>query len=234
MRKRWTIWVLAGCGLAALIVVLAFPTERQPEYNGRKLSEWLKLYVQSQDPQAADAVRHIGTNALPWLLEWTDYQPPGWKMRLWTNPPVAMLRTGYARSVYYWLLRSRASDREWPARSGFEILGSVARPALPELERRLADWQKPWRASLAMELYAQIEGPGSVPALVRALASTNTDSRKAAAFCLATLSTNAAPAAPALRNALKDPEWFVREMAAKALQQIAPEAPSDSTGQKNR
>ena len=233
MRKRWTIWVLAGCGLAALIVVLAFPTERQPEYNGRKLSEWLKLYVQSQDPQAADAVRHIGTNALPWLLEWTDYQPPGWKMRLWTNPPVAMLRTGYARSVYYWLRRSRASDREWAARLGFEILGSVARPALPEAERRMADWRKPYRASGAMEFYTEIEGSGSVPVLLRALVSTNADCRQSAAFCLASLGTNAAPAAPALSNALSDPDPLVRQFAGVALQRIAPQTTNASGGRKN-
>src|SRR5947207_12947583 len=85
LRKRRIIWVLAGSALAALAVTLALPTERQPEYGGRKLEEWLKLYAESRSSftdgqEAAEAVRHIGTNALPWLLEWTDYEPSGWKM----------------------------------------------------------------------------------------------------------------------------------------------------------
>jgi hypothetical protein len=62
---RRTGWVLAGCTLAVLIATIAFRTERQPEYGGRKLEEWLKLYLQSADrftdgQEAAEAVRHIG------------------------------------------------------------------------------------------------------------------------------------------------------------------------------
>jgi hypothetical protein len=228
MRKRWTIWVLAVCALAALIAVLAFPTEREPEYGGRKLTEWLKLYLQSRDrftdgQEAAAAVRHIGTNALPWLLKWTDYEPPGWRMALGTNAPAAARRSGYFRSAYLWLLHRPAEDLNWLARFGFEILGPQAGPALPEVQRRMVDWAKPWRASISMQIYTDIEGPGGVPALVSALVSTNANCRQSAAFCLATLGTNGAPAAPILRNAMNDPDPVVRRFAGAALQRVLPQ-----------
>jgi hypothetical protein len=227
-RRRWTIWVLAGCALAALIALLAFPTEREPEYSGRKLREWLKLYVQSGDrfsngQEAAEAVRHIGTNALPWLLKWTNYEPPGWKIMLLTNAPAAARRPGYLRSAYLRLLNRPADDLNWLARFGFEILGPQARPALPEVQRRMADWGKPWRASRAMEAYTEITGPGAVPVLVSALLSTNANCRQSAAFCLATLGTNGAAAAPALRNALNDQDPVARRFAGAALQKILPQ-----------
>jgi hypothetical protein len=227
-RKRCAIWVAAGCALAALIAMLAFPREREPEYGGRYLTEWIRLYLQSPDrftdgQEAAEAVRHIGTNALPLLLKWTDYEPPGWKTMLATNAPAAARRPGYFRSAYVRLLNRPADDLNWLARFGFEILGPQARPALPEIQRRMVDWGKPWRAGIAMQIYTDIEGPGGVPALVSALVSTNANCRQSAAFCLATLGTNGAPAAPMLRNALNDPDTVVRRLAATALQRILPQ-----------
>jgi hypothetical protein len=227
-RKWWTIWVLAGCALAALVAMLAIPTEREPEYGGRELREWLKLYVQSVDrftegQEAAEAVRHIGTNALPSLLEWTNYEPASWKMALATNAPAAARRPGYFRSAYLRLLNRPTDDLNWLGRFGFEILGPQARPALPEVRRRMADWGKPWRASRAMEAYTEITGPDAVPVLVSALVSTNANCRQSAAFCLATLGTNGAPAAPVLRKTLNDPDPMVRRFAGVALQKVLPQ-----------
>jgi hypothetical protein len=225
MRKRWTICVLAVCALAGLIALLAFPTEREPEYGGRKLTEWLKLYLQSGDrftnrQEAAAAVRHIGTNALPCLLKWTDYEPPRWRMILGTNAPAAALKSAYFRSGYLWLLHRPAEDLNWLGRFGFEILGPQASPALPEVQRRMVDWAQPWRASISMQIYTDIEGSGGVPALVSALVSTNVTCRQLAAFCLGTLGTNAAPAASALRKALNDPDPTVGRFARTALQRV--------------
>jgi hypothetical protein len=51
-------------------------TNAEPRYLDKSLSEWIPLskFVgdvgQRADPRAYDAVRNIGTNALPWLLLW--------------------------------------------------------------------------------------------------------------------------------------------------------------------
>ncbi len=224
MHKRCAIWGVVACAsLAGVIAKLAVPTEREPEHGGRKLGEWLELYLQPFDrftdgQEAAEAVRHMGTNALPWLLKWTDYEPPGWKRMLWTNAPSVARRSGYFR-----LLNRPSDELRWLARFGFEILGPQARPALPEVQRRMVDWGKPWRASIAMQIYTEIEGQGGVPVLVSALASTNANCRQSAAFCLATLGTNGSPAAPMLRSALNDPDPVVRRFAGTALQKILPQ-----------
>jgi hypothetical protein len=220
MRKRSTIWVLAGCAsLAVLMAVLALPTQREPQYGGKKLRDWLELYGQPFDrfkdsQEAADAVRHIGTNALPCLLRWTDYEPPGWKQMLWTNAAVVRM------PGYFWL-RYRPSDKlNRLGRFGFEILGPQARPALPEVKRRMVDWENPWRATAAMQIYTGIEGPDALPTLLSALANTNAACRISAAFDLAALGTNGAPAVPILRKALNDPDPVVRRYAGAALQII--------------
>jgi len=55
--------------------------EPEPMYKGRTLSAWLRRYSQTSDrpddnAAAADAVRHIGTNAIPYLLQWMDWRAP--------------------------------------------------------------------------------------------------------------------------------------------------------------
>jgi hypothetical protein len=224
MRKQSTIWVLGGCAsLAVLMAVLALPTQREPQYGRKKLRDWLELYGQPFDrfkdgQEAAEAVRHIGTNALPWLLRWTDYEPPLWKQMLWTNAVAARRMPGY-----FWL-RYRPSDNlNWLAKMGFEILGPQARPALREIKRRMVDWENPWRATTAMQIYTGIEGSDALPTLVSALVSTNAACRAVAVFNLASLGTNAAPAVPILRKALNDPDPVVRRFASAALQKILPQ-----------
>ena len=81
--------VLAGI-VAAVVVAVVWPREREPEYKGKRLSEWLTLWEPNYVPggglgdknrrvEAQMAVRHIGTNALPWLLRWVRYEQPAWK-----------------------------------------------------------------------------------------------------------------------------------------------------------
>src|SRR6266481_4935661 len=80
MRRRTIIAVLAGCGLAFVIALLVFTRASEPRYNGRSLSRWLKIERDSMsatvtgNPEAEDAVRHIGTNALPYLIKLLDYE----------------------------------------------------------------------------------------------------------------------------------------------------------------
>src|SRR2546423_4143418 len=90
-RKRLSISAAAVVMVIAVAAIAFWPGEKEPEYQGKKLSEWLEIYrtndvalrnamwepwtAAKYGPKprvdrdaAAEAVRHIGTNALPWLL----------------------------------------------------------------------------------------------------------------------------------------------------------------------
>jgi HEAT repeat protein len=75
----------------------------QPTYEGQTLQYWLEHWYQQngQNSEAAEAVRAMGTNALPYLVKWI------------TQP-----------ADYNWVGRALA---------GFEALGPVASPAIPDL-----------------------------------------------------------------------------------------------------
>lgn len=160
-----------GAGLAlllALLVYLVWPTE--PRYKGRSLSTWLDDYAnplarlysgdfnyEGQDPQSAvgrayaarfaaskEAVKAIGTNAIPILLKYVQAHDSG-------SRGILLL----------WLSRNPAfrlfSKSEWQqhamAEAGFMLLGEDARPAVPSLIELTRDKRPRVRMS-AMECLA--------------------------------------------------------------------------------
>jgi len=86
VRRKRIFIVLAVCVLVGIGVVVFWPGEREPEYNGKKLSEWLIYWGKAQSDQQVweveNAVRHIGTNSLPYLIKWMSYEPPAWKEKM--------------------------------------------------------------------------------------------------------------------------------------------------------
>src|SRR5579862_3710313 len=82
MRKMWLVILLLGL---AFIGSYCFRSWSEPRYRGRQLSHWLAIYHDTAPPrwsppdfrlsiraqQAFDAVKCIGTNAVPNLLKWT-------------------------------------------------------------------------------------------------------------------------------------------------------------------
>jgi len=62
---------------------------REPEYGGKRLSEWVLMLPPDADPfgqtKAEVALRSIGTNAVPHLLRWIDYEPASWRLKLYEH-----------------------------------------------------------------------------------------------------------------------------------------------------
>src|SRR6266404_5673866 len=101
MRYR-RIYLLV-IGVAGFLVLLAVGLKpaREPEYMGKRLSEWVELGYTSAPqfwippwfvdgtratPEAVDkAISRIGTNAVPYLLKWIRYESPPWKRRFYTR-----------------------------------------------------------------------------------------------------------------------------------------------------
>jgi hypothetical protein len=146
VHRRRILILLAASVLPAIGVVAFWPGEREPEYNGKKLSEWLREYRQpvgamapTISQEAPDAVRHIGTNALPFLVKWIrdDRDMPRWRAKLF-------------HIAYTWNLQSSARKKAlefiaqrqllaYRATWAFQILGQSATPAIPELTRVARD-----------------------------------------------------------------------------------------------
>jgi len=84
---------------------------------------------------AEAAIRHIGTNALPYLLRWSDTQPVSCRTRLTSSIrkcPAFIRRSALSR----YLAVDPATRRMSAVPEGFRVLGSMGTPAIPELYRR--------------------------------------------------------------------------------------------------
>jgi len=70
MRKRWIYLLLLTVGVLVGVLAVIFSGEREPEYGGRKLSEWVQKLPSNAAPDgdsaAEKAIRQIGTNSLPY------------------------------------------------------------------------------------------------------------------------------------------------------------------------
>jgi len=116
-----------------ILAAMLWPGEREPEYNGVPLSKWLERY-DGVNIQATEAIQHIGTNALPYLVRWIQYKAPGWRNflnHLGTRLPASMQKT----RAMHWLLHDKAEDRAFFAVEAFWALGPNANPATDELLR---------------------------------------------------------------------------------------------------
>jgi hypothetical protein len=127
--------ILLVFGVAAVVAALVWPREREPVYQGKTLGEWIDsadfrfLGKPKSNPQAEAAIRHIGTNALPYLMEWIECGDPGKRNKI--ESALARLIPGVARVLDARRFRKsvRASQTVW----AFRVLGSQASPAIPEL-----------------------------------------------------------------------------------------------------
>jgi hypothetical protein len=208
-RRRGILLAVLGLGLVTMLVVVPWPRENEPEYQGKTLSQWLATYMENgqASPQAADAVHHIGTNALPFLVKWIAHEQPKWRDKLADK----MLRVPIplARATVGPLLGTRRV-RAGVAVFGFEILREEAAPVVPALTKLMQDWRFPNRGDRAVLALVYI-GKDALPALFTVM--TNTEAppkfRCRVARCITdpmmNLGTNAVRAVPTLLLCLEDP-----------------------------
>jgi hypothetical protein len=247
MRSRRKL-LLAGLGAAVIIASLiaafarsASSEKPQPRYKDRQLSEWLAMCRPGDGPwdtggEAERAVRLIGTNALPFLLEWIRYELPPWRqtlLRFATRPvPGKTLEEG---KIVYGQSRilGRSTRLAELAQLGFVILNTNAIPAIPDLERLMKANQRPVVGSRAIYALGDIGGP-AITALTNALADTEQSNRIEIMHALCS-AERASPyyyggaydgaALPALTQALKDPDSSIRRQASVTIYNIVEVTP---------
>jgi hypothetical protein len=139
---KWWKPILAVVIVAfiAVIVAIAWPEGEEPVYHGKSLSQWMNIYcrpihTEVDRPEAEEAVRQIGTNAIPWLLKWIGKRPPAWSravgnFRASWNPANRVINALQKRPL-------QISQKRWDAAFAFQILGPSASNAVPALANML-------------------------------------------------------------------------------------------------
>jgi HEAT repeat protein len=120
-----------------------------PEYNGKPLSQWLDTLssrgnynIRIINEESKDALLHIGTNALPLLLRGIAKPESGW-----------------------------SSPEQYRALEGFEVLGSAAKLAVPDLINLIGQNQDyPERA---LVFIGKVAVPALADKLIETLSDTN-------------------------------------------------------------
>jgi hypothetical protein len=146
-----------GIGVAAF-----WPGEREPEYNGTKLSMVVESMEGTYHFGTVDAIQHIGTNALPFLLKWIQYEQPSWRRRAYTVYSKLPNRL-QGPATGDWILGLESEDRKNGARKAFYHLGPQASTAVADLYVLALN---PKTSRIAFECLEGIGDP-AVPALNR-------------------------------------------------------------------
>jgi hypothetical protein len=199
--------------LAAILVCLFYftpPARIEPVYQRKTLTQWLKRLDDGEafgissgslpsftreQIEAADAIRAIGTNALPCLLE--DIQAHPSEKATWIRfnrklDSLTMKRFGWGFSMG----EITSEDRiRWRAAQGLSALGPLAKPAVPELTHLL--FTNYFHSSIKEAAYALAGiGPDGIAVLTNAVQPTNEWSGMCAIWALGqhpATGTNAIP-----------------------------------------
>jgi hypothetical protein len=235
-RRRRVIIIFAVCVLVAIGVVAFWPGEREPEYNGKKLSEWLEFYEnpgmagqnwREREKEAEFAIRQIGTNALPWLMKWIQCDRPWWRARLINIADRFHVKTPSTAARI--LIGSAEMRANYAEGFGFQLVGPQAGPVIPDLVELMENTNSPVIASHAMYALANIANV--TPPLIAMLTNDVSRVRCRAAYSLGSLGSGnyffhdwvASNSAPFLLQTLRDPDLLVRKEATNAVRKIAPE-----------
>ena len=176
----------------------------EPTYQGRILTLWLNQYDKTwlfptgvAHRQAQSAIREIGTNALPLLLQWNTARDSLLKKRL--------MQIAGEQSLLRFPWHSE-DDFHALADTGFAALGPIAAPAVPALIRQLERSDDSVRVAALFDLmWIGPAAQDAVPIVVKCLQDTNCLIRFRATRCLATIHCRADLAVPALVQCLSQP-----------------------------
>src|SRR2546423_7407990 len=122
--------------VAVSVCLVIWPPNGEPRYGGKKLSEWLKASEnRASEKEAAVAVRHMGTNALPYLIEWVR-ESEG-KMRFRARVYFYLRSQRWLPQSLRYRFIGNQDDKRKLAFEALRILGSEAAPAIPGFVRML-------------------------------------------------------------------------------------------------
>jgi HEAT repeat protein len=224
MRKRSHI-ALATLLLAMVggIAWLSLRTDAEdPVYQGKRLSVWMgsNRYSMAQmlSPQAEQAIRQLGTNAIPLLLRKLRTKASPFKDKLY-----ALTQKQHVIKVSY----TPAWFQHRHGAMGFRVLAADGKSAVPALIELYSQDNADIDALGCLSDSLAYIGPdakAAVPALIHRLGHTDDYVRFNAAFALGEIHSEPQVVVPALISGLSDQSHDVRGYAATALAMFGPEA----------
>jgi HEAT repeat protein len=207
-KKKWlTRLCPLACVLAGIILYFCLPVLKQPKYEGQRVSYWFQEYCTEPDWASQDyalkAMQHMGTNALPYLLE-QAFAPVDSALK------ERILEWLHDRG---WLQSSPLALNSTMRRAGAHELIMVimelkppARLILPALREHLKSSDEVDRLQALQLLGTPDEGvEEGVPYLVEALKETNNLIRRTAIDSIHEIGPRASAAVPQLIVTLQQP-----------------------------
>ena len=260
MRKRLRTRIILSCLLLVVLLIVAVSsTKKEPQYKGQSLHVWARLCWSNnttgeQRKEAADAIRHIGTNSFPFVMQWLRFEPQHWKdkleyskpklsqflQRFWESNDEGDDKAGDAMSVIS-VLQSEAvllapeilrlsydKSRDQAAYRALDALGCLGTNGLPQLEQILRDPHHKHRARAAGVIGEIIEmdptARSAVPALVQCLGENDSILVMRVSDALAGAGVTSDLVIQPLKKNLTSPDILIRRAAETTLRALSPEA----------
>jgi hypothetical protein len=218
LSQPW--WLAIFTGLITLLIAMwgcffVLRDSRRTAYHGKALTLWLQTYTSSARGSAEwketdEAVRHIGTNALPVLLHLIHAKDSPLKLRL-----VALARKQKLMRIHF----VAAAERNIQASRAFIVLGDTAKGAVPELVKMFEENLSADSLSALEDALTWI-GPAAkpaIPVLLRTATNSNSKVRANALWALGEIHAEPQLCVPALIQGLNDSDSWARVSAAHAL-----------------
>jgi len=257
MRKRVQVALTFLLVATAGVIVWQGLGEREPVYQGKPLNIWLQLYITHGSiidvrphPEADEAVRQIGTNAIPSLLHMLRARDSKLKLALMRSSgkyrfigiPVlpAYFPTRQAAAAFHALGANASnavpiliqtyrekigSDSQCGCAEALGWIGPAASGAIPDLVSATtnSNYTLRWVAIEALG-HIRAEPALVVPVLTKSLLDSNFRVRLRAVNSLAEFGSEAKPAVPVLTQSLEDPNPIMSTDVSNALKKIDPDA----------
>jgi len=226
-RRAMTIAVPAAF-VVAFGWFLLIGNQKTPAYHGKPLRFWLECLLARNPPPpghtvmqdyrtASDAIRSMGTNAIPVLLRMLR------TTNSWSRIELGSLRQ--PRELVR-IHRIPASELNAEAAFGFQCLQEKAQSAVPEIIRIYESGRSPASEQWASYALGAI-GPAArlaVPSLLRGATNASAQKRKHSLIALAGMHVESEATVAALTNAFRDRDPEVRLWACNRFGLLGTEA----------
>jgi hypothetical protein len=209
--------------------LILLPREHEPTAQGHRLSYWVERYgagtfdnfghTPEERNEAQLAIQQVGTNALPFLLKWTDYECPQWRPRIYRivlRLPGWMRHRLLSTPIFF----DARLDKAVHGAVSFTALGETALPAIHELEVRSQNSESQDKRFYAFLALSHIR-PTAAAAISRVLANSDLATDRFKMDFIGEMGTNAQPLVPTLVRNLDGTNTLVVEGCADTLGSLA-------------